>query len=68
MTRRADPPRGAISYEQWLRNRIANPITVCGPDIAGPPSFWQNLFPFLKPAGIRQPEHQARHAKMEAGS
>jgi hypothetical protein len=68
MTRHADPLRGAISYEQWLRNRIARPAVICGPDIADPPSFWQDLFPFHKPAGIRQLEHQARHAELEAGS
>ena len=68
MTRHADPPPNAISYEQWLRNRIARPTTICGPDVVGFPSFWQDLFPFLKPAGIRQLEHQARRAELEAGS
>ena len=68
MTRHADPPPNPISYEQWLRNRIARPTTICGPDIADLPSFWQDLFPFLKPAEIRQLEHQARHAGLEAGS
>ena len=68
MTAHADPPPGAISYEQCLRNRIASPGTVCGPDIADPPSFWQDLFPFLKSDEIRQLEHQARRAELEAGS
>jgi hypothetical protein len=68
MTGHADPPSGWISYEQWLRNRIASPAGDCGPPIADPPSFWQDLFPFLKPAEIRDLERQARQAGLEAGS
>jgi len=67
MTTYADAPKNAISYEQWLRNRIADPLTICGPPVADYPSFWQDLFPFLKPAGIRELEHRAREAELEAG-
>jgi hypothetical protein len=67
MIRRTGPPPNAISYEQWLRNRIASPRTICGPPVADFPSFWQDLFPFLKPAEIRELEHQARQAELEAG-
>ena len=41
---------------------------MCGPPVADFPSFWQDLFPFLKPAEIRQLEHQAHQAELEAGS
>lgn len=68
MTLFGDPPPHAISYEQWLRNRIASPSTICGPPVADFPSFWQHLFPLLKPPGIRQLEQQARQAELEAGS
>lgn len=67
MTCRADPPPSPISYEQWLRDRIASPRTICGPPVVDFPSFWQDLFPFLKPAEIRKLEHQARQAELEAG-
>jgi len=70
MIRHTHPPSaGAVSYEQWLRNRIAGRGVICGPPIHGAPPFWQGLFPFLKPAGLRDLEHQARQAEraLEAG-
>jgi len=66
MTRHADPPPGAISYEQWLRDRAARRGVICGPPIYDAPSFWQELFPFLKAAGIRELEHRARAAEHRA--
>jgi hypothetical protein len=66
MTRRADPSPNAISYEQSLRRQIACPGLICGPPVYGAPSFWQDLFPFLKPAGIRELEHEARQAERRA--
>jgi len=68
MTGHTDPPPGWISYEESLRNQIADPTGDCGPPIADPPTFWQNLFPFLKLPEIRELEHQARQAWLEAGS
>ena len=68
MTGHTDLPHGWISYEQSLRNQIASPGGDCGPPIADPPSFWQDLFPFLKSPEIRELEHQARQAGLEAGS
>ena len=67
MTRRADPPEGAISYAEWLQRRIADPLTICGPPIYDAPSLWQELFPILKPADIRELEHQVQEAELEAG-
>jgi len=63
MTKHADPPPGAISYEEHLRRVIAEPGVLCGPPVYGSPSFWEDLFPFLKPAGIRELEHRARAAE-----
>lgn len=68
MTRRADPPKNAISYQQWLHNRIADPLTICGPPVYQAPSLRRDLVPFLTPAGIRELEHRARQAELEAGS
>jgi len=65
MTRRADLPRGAISYEQWLRNRIARPLIICGPPVLDFPSVWQDLFPFLKTPEVRELEHRARQAERQ---
>jgi hypothetical protein len=48
MTSRADPPPNAISYEQWLRNRIASPGTFCGPPVYDDRVWWQHL-PGLNP-------------------
>jgi hypothetical protein len=66
MTRYADPPPNVISYEEHLRRVIAEPEAICGPPVYGAPSFWQDLFPFLKAAGIRDLEHRARQAERQA--
>ena len=64
MTRTVDPsPRpGEISYEQWLRNRIASPGTICGPDVYDPRPWWQHL-PGLNP--YPELEQQARQAERQ---
>jgi hypothetical protein len=63
MTRHADPPKNAISYEQYLRNRIAEPLSFCGPPVHDTRSLWQHI-PWLNP--YRELEQQARHAEREA--
>jgi hypothetical protein len=63
MTDHTGPPPGYISYEQWLRDCIAGPMVLCGPPIYDGPTFMQELFPILKPARIRDLEHQARQAR-----
>jgi hypothetical protein len=65
MTSRADPPLGAITYPQWLRNQIANPGMVCGPDVVDTRSWWQHLPLFNPYAGL---EAQARKARKAAVS
>ncbi|MGH3254825.1 MAG: hypothetical protein ACRDOU_05345 [Streptosporangiaceae bacterium] len=66
MTRHADPPPNAISYEESLRRRIAEPGIICGPPVVGFSPFWRDLFPLLKPPGIRKLERQAREAEIGA--
>jgi hypothetical protein len=68
MSTHADPPPHAISYEEYLRRRIADPLTICGPPVIGQPSGWSVIFPWLKPEHIRQLEHQAREAELEPGA
>lgn len=47
-------PEGAITYEQWLLYRIANPGVTCGPDVIDTRSWWQYL-PGLNPyADLKQ--------------
>ena len=65
MTTQAAPPAGAISYEQSLRNRIAEPSAICGPPVHDTRTLWQHL-PRLNP--YRVLERQARQAEREAGS
>ena len=64
MTKHADPPEGAISYGQHLRNRIAEPLTICGPPVHDTRSLWQHI-PWFNP--YRELERQARQAELEAG-
>jgi len=61
------PPRGAISYQQWLLNRIAEPGTICGPPVIDHRRWCQHL-PGLNPyaelearmrAAQRQPQPEA---------
>jgi hypothetical protein len=63
MTSHAEPHRGAISYEEWLHRRVTDPGVCCGPPVYSAPSFWQDLFPWLKDAGLRELERQAREAE-----
>ena len=61
-------PAGApISYEQWLRDRIARPGMECGPPVIDDRAWWQHL-PGLNPyaelearmrAAQRQPQPEA---------
>jgi hypothetical protein len=67
VTRRADLPESAISYRQYLQQRIADPLTICGPPIYDAPSLWQELFPILKAADLRELEHQVHEAELEVG-
>jgi hypothetical protein len=62
MTRAADPPKNAISYQQWLLQRIAEPGTICGPPVHDPRPWWQYL-PGLNPYAAL--ERQARAAERE---
>jgi hypothetical protein len=62
MTERADPPPGAITYEQWLRARIAEPGTICGPPVIDGRPLWQHL-PGLNP--YRDLEQRARAAERQ---
>jgi hypothetical protein len=64
MTTRADPPKNAISYGQYLRNRIAEPLATCGAPVHDTRPFWQHI-PWLNP--YRELEHEARQAELEAG-
>jgi hypothetical protein len=69
MTDRVDPPAGAITYGQWLRNRVAEPNVDCGPDVIDDRPWWQHL-PGLNPyAPLERQARAARHqADKEAGS
>ena len=58
-TERAARPDGAISYEQWLHNRIAEPGVICGPPVIDDRAWWQHL-PGLNP--YHELEQQARAA------
>jgi hypothetical protein len=60
MTTRSDPPAGAISYEQWLLNRIAHPGAICGPPVIDDRPWWQHL-PGLNP--YHELEQRARADK-----
>jgi hypothetical protein len=47
MTRAVDPPRpdGAISYAQWLVERInAGGLVLCGPPVYDWPTAWQRFW------------------------
>jgi hypothetical protein len=61
-------PDGAITYEQWLRGRIASPGKDCGPPVVDDRPWWQHL-PGLNPhAGLeRQARAAGRQAEKEAG-
>lgn len=61
-SRHADPPKNAISYEQYLRNRIAQPHATCGPPVHDTRSLWQHI-PAFNP--YRELEQQARRAERE---
>lgn len=55
-------PDGPVTYEQWLRTRIAQPGLVCGPDVIDSRRWWEYL-PGLNPyAGL---EAQARAAERD---
>jgi len=56
----APSSRGAISYEEWLRRRITEPGTECGPDVYDPRRWWQHL-PGLNP--YAELERRAREAE-----
>jgi hypothetical protein len=56
----ADPPKGAITYQQWLLNRIAEPGMDCGPDVIDDRAWWQHQ-PGLNPYAAL--EQQAREAE-----
>jgi hypothetical protein len=64
MTTRADPPRSAITYGQWLRDRIADPLRECGPDVIDDRPWYRHL-PGLNPYAAL--ERQARQAGHRAG-
>jgi hypothetical protein len=70
VTRQAEPRPGTISYEQWLRNQIAEPGTICGPDVHDDRAWYQHL-PWFNPyaeleAQVRASRRQAQ-AEAEAG-
>ena len=58
----AAPPKHAITYQQWLLNRIAEPGTICGPPVLDDRPWWQHL-PGLNP--YAELEAQARQAERE---
>lgn len=60
MTTQADSPKGAITYQQWLLNRIAEPGVICGPDVIDDRAWWQHL-PGLNP--YAELEQRAREAE-----
>ena len=60
MTGYADPPKGAITYRQWLLNRIAEPGMICGPPFTDDRAWWQHL-PGLNP--YAELEQRAREAE-----
>lgn len=63
MTAYADRPKGAITYQQWLLNRIAEPGMICGPPVIDDRAWWQHL-PGLNP--YYELEQRARVAGREA--
>jgi hypothetical protein len=81
VTTYAGPPKGAITCQQWLLNRIAEPGTICGPPVIDDRAWWQHL-PGLNPyheleqraraaernwaASSRVPGDQARQPEREA--
>jgi hypothetical protein len=69
VTSHASPPPGAISYEQWLRERIAGPAEICGPPVIDDRQWWQHL-PGLNPYADleRQAREARRQPEREAGS
>ena len=64
MTSRADPPAGAITYEQWLNNGIKNPGMVCGPNVIDDRAWWQHL-PLLNPYAELESEWRQAHKQSE---
>jgi hypothetical protein len=62
MSTRADPPPGAITYLQWLLNRIAEPGAICGPPVIDDRPLWQHI-PGLNP--YHELEQRARAAERE---
>jgi hypothetical protein len=60
MTAHGDPPEGAITYQQWLLNRISEPGMDCGPDVGDDRAWWQHL-PGLNP--YHELEQRARAAE-----
>lgn len=59
---------GAITYEQWLHQRVANPTMACGPTVVDDRPWWQYL-PGLNPyANLERQARQAgRQTDKEAG-
>jgi hypothetical protein len=64
MTSRADPPAGAITYEQWLVNGIKHPGMVCGPDVIDTRAWWQHL-PLLNPYAELQAQWREAHRNVD---
>jgi hypothetical protein len=60
MTDTADAPRGgAITYQQWLLNRIAEPGVICGSPVIDDRAWWQHLPVFNPYAELEQRARQA---------
>lgn len=61
---------GALSYPEWLRWKMANPMMDCGPDVIDDRPWYQHL-PWLNPyagleAQLRETERAARQVGREA--
>ena len=65
VTTHADLPKGVITYQQWLLNRIAEPGVICGPDVIDDRAWWQHL-PGLNP--YAELELRARKAERNSAA
>jgi hypothetical protein len=57
-----DPPADAISYEQWLLDKIAYPGMICGPPVIDDRALWQQI-PWLNP--YRELQRRVRVAELQ---
>lgn len=65
----AAPPTAAISYVEYLQNRIEDArrgvVTICGPPVADYPTPGDRIWPFARPNHEIEAQLEAQLAELE---